>query len=156
VCSSDLYYKEPKEFMKLLDDRNSQSSDILPVTDTSGVVLLIRTDQNPQYYTSFDDQTLIFDSFLQTLDATLQGVKTQFYGYTEPTFSLLDTFTPELPSKVFSYYLAEAKSVCFNSLKQQPNAKEEQKSRRQRYQISREKRVNQGGGISYPNYGRKQ
>lgn len=151
---AEIYWKEPVDFMSLMASRTSSSSDILQVVDDSGVTLLIRTDQHPQYYTSFDDQTLVFDGYLSTLDTTLQGNKSQFYGYEEPTFSRTDTFIPNLPAKLFSYYLAEAKSVCFNNIKQQPNAKEEQKSRRQRYQISREKRVNQGGGIVYPSYGR--
>jgi len=153
---TDIEYKCPKDFMALLASRTSSDSDIKQVVDDSGVILLIRTDQNPQYYTSFDDQVLVFDSYYLALDTTMQGSKTQYYGYTYPVFTISDGFIPNLPAKVFSYYLAEATSVCFNNIKQQANAKEEQKSRRQRYQISREKRVNQGGGIRYPNYGRKQ
>jgi len=149
-------YMSPDDFMALMASRSSTSSDILSVTDDSGVTLLIRNDQNPQYYTTFDDQKLVFDSYLSTVDTTLQGSKTQYYGYTEPTFTRADNAIPNLPAKVFSYYLAEAKSVCFNNIKQAPNAKEEQKSRRQRYQVSREKRINEGGGIARPNYGRKQ
>ena len=152
---AEVYYKEPMSFMQLVNSRSSSSSDILEVTDDSGVKLLIRTDQHPQYYTTFNDDTLVFDGYYSTLDSTLQASKTQYFGYVEPTFSILDGFTPTLPAKVFSHYLAEAKSVCFNTLKQMPNAKEEQKSRRQRYQVSREKRRTPGGGISYVDYGRK-
>lgn len=152
---SKVFYKEPDEFMDILNSRDSTASTVTSVTDSSGVILLIRNDKNPQWYTTFDDNTLVFDSYYSTLDTTLQSSKTQFYGYQEPTFTISNSFTPDLPAKVFSYYLAEAKSVCFNTLKQLPNAKEEQKSRRQRYNISRDKRRAQGGGIKYPDYGRR-
>ena len=66
---------------------------------------------------------------------------------------MTDTFTPDLPSKNFPYLLSEAKSVVFNALRQAPNAKEEQKSRRQRTWSSWAKwRVD--GGVKTPNYGR--
>jgi len=56
--------------------------------------------------------------------------------------------------KVFPYLVSEAKSTAFNSIKQAANNKEEQKSRRQRTHLSREKwRTN--GGMRFPDYGRK-
>jgi hypothetical protein len=152
---TDMVYYEPREFMDKVNSRDSTDSAIKLVTDPdSSVILHIWNDRLPTFYTTFDDKTLIFDAFLLTLDATLTTAKSQWYGYVEPTFSKVDGFVADLPSKLFSYYLSEAKSVCFNALKQSPNAKEEQRSRRQRFQISREKRRNVGGGITYPNFGR--
>lgn len=152
----DMDYYSPREFMDKVNSRDSTDSTIKVVTDPSSSTLLhIRNDKTPTFYTTFDDQTLVFDSWLLALDTTLMQSKTQWYGFVEPTFSKLDDHVADLPSKLFSYYLAEAKSVCFTSLKQSPNAKEEQKSRRQRYQSSREKRRSVEGGIAYPDYGRR-
>jgi len=151
---TEIVYLTPEEFMSLSDSRASTASDITNVTDPSGVTLNIITDTHPTYYTSFDDETLIFDSYYSTLDTTLQTSKTQVYGYTEPTFSLVDTFTPDLPTKAFPYYLAEAKSTAFNALKQAPNAKEEQRVRRQKRKLSRTLNRSGGGGITFPDYGR--
>lgn len=155
----DVTYYSPLEFMEKINARDStDTTTVKLVTDPeSSVVLMIKNDAAPTYYTTFDDNTLIFDSWDLGLDSTLTTAKSQWHGYKEPVFSKVDSYVPDLPSKLFSYYLSEAKSVCFNSIKQAPNAKEEQRSRRQRYQMSREKRRTQvvgAGGIKYPNFGR--
>lgn len=151
----DIPYKSPEDFLKLTNARDSSESTVQTVSTTSGITLLIKNDSHPSYYTSFDDDYVVFDSFDSTLETNLQESMTQCYGAIEPTFTLSDSFIPDFPASVFSGYLAEAKSTCFNALKQVTNSKEEQKSRRQRYKISRDKRRNSGGGINYPNYGRR-
>ncbi len=162
VADKDAYvemdFYSPREFMDKISSRDSTLSTIKIVQDPeSSVYLFIQNDKAPQFYTTFDDKTLIFDSWDLGLDSTMTTSKSQWFGYKEPVFSKVDGYTADLPSKLFSYFLAEAKSVCFNSIKQSPNAKEEQRSRRQRYQMSREKRRTQvegAGGIKYPNFGR--
>jgi hypothetical protein len=79
---------------------------------------------------------------------------TQYFGKRSVTFTLSDSFTPDLPVQMFSYLLNEAKSVCFATLKQVANVKAEQAS------ISQKRRMSQEAwkiksGITYPNYGRK-
>lgn len=152
---SDVTYLDPQEFVDMLNARDSSdTTNISTITDTSSVSLYVIKTQAPTYYTSFDNEWLVFDSYDNTVDSTLQTAKTQCFFYREPTFSQSDTYVPDLPDKAFPYLLAEAKSTCFNSLKQSPNAKEEQKSNRQRHRMAREK-WRQNGGIRYPNYGRK-
>jgi len=151
---SEIDYKEPSEFLDLTNARDSTDSTVQSVTDPTGVTLLIKNDAHPTYYTSFDDSYAVFDSFDSSLETNLQQSMTQIYGTVEPTFSITDGFTPDLPAKLFPGYLAEAKSVCFNALKQVANPKEEQRSRRQRRKMSRDKRINEGAGVVYPDYGR--
>jgi hypothetical protein len=157
--SSDNYkeitYLEPEEFVLKTNTRISTDSTVDTVTDPTGVELLINNDKHPVYYTSFDDEYVVFDAYDSTLESNLQQSMIQCYGSIEPTFSLTDTFVPDFPSKVFPGYLAEAKSTAFNALKQAANQKEEQKSRRQRRKMSRDMRRSEGGGIIYPDYGRK-
>lgn len=147
-------YITPEEFIDYINQRNSDNSNIDEITDYSGVTLLIRNDTAPTYYTSFDEENIVCDSYDSDVDTTLQSSKTQAYVYVEPTFSQTDVYVPDLPDKAFSYYLAEAKSVAFNALRQAPNPKEEQRSRRQRTRLGKEKwRIN--GKIETPDYGRK-
>jgi len=143
----------PKDFLAIVMQRNEDSSNVTEYTDYNGTPVLVITDSAPTYYTSFDDEYIVFDSYDSAVDTTLQQSKTQVEAYKEATWSAVDTFTPDLPAKAFPYLLAEAKSAAFTSLKQAPNPKEEQKARRQRTFLAREK-WRQNGGISFPDYGR--
>lgn len=147
-------YKDPAEFLELTNQRDSTDLTVESISGVTGVTLLIKNDKHPSYYTSFDDEYAVFDSYDSSIESNLQQSMNQCWGEIEPSFSLINTFTPDFPAKMFPGFLSEAKSTCFNTLKQEANPKEEQKSRRQRRKMSRDKRRLQGGGITYPNYGR--
>ena len=149
-----MVYKTPSDFTELLEQRDSSASNVLEVVDASGVSLNIFTDQAPTYFTSFDNDYIIFDSYDIALDDTLQNSKTQCYGKLHPSWSMLDGFIPDLPIQAFSYLLNEAKSTAFLVIKEMPNQKAEQHSISQRRRMSQDAwRI--AGGITYPNYGRK-
>lgn len=149
-----LEYRTPSEFLDLIEDRNSASTIVTVVTDLSGTPLNIINNKAPQWYTSFDDEFLVFDSYNIAIDTTLQTAKTQCYGKRSPVFTISNTFIPDMPVQMFSYLLNESKSTCFLNLKQAPNAKAEQHSVSQRRRMSQEAwRIK--NGITYPHYGRK-
>ena len=151
---SEVQYKAPKDFLRDVSSRNDTNDNIDTITDPSGIELFILNDIAPTFYTSFDDEFIVFDSYDGGVEATVQQSKTQAYAYIEPTWSHTDAHVPDLPAKFVPYLMSEAKSTCFNTIKEAPNAKEEQKSRRQRTFTARESfRI--AGGIVYPNYGRK-
>jgi hypothetical protein len=146
-------YLNPEDFMEVLDTRDSSKSNITVVTDTTGISLNIKNDKAPEYFTSFDDENLVFDSHDSAVDSTLTNSKTQCHGKRSVAFTLSDSFTPDLPVQMFSYLLAEAKSVAFVTLKQVANAKAEQVSTSQKRRMSQDAwRLK--NGIHYPNYGR--
>ena len=157
VAAKDLFqsieYQLPEDFMNIVDARDSTATNIKKVSDTTGITLNILNDKCPQYFTSFDDENIVMDSYLSALDTTLQNSKTQCHGKRSVAFTVEDTFTPDLPVQMFTYLLNEAKSACFLTLKQMANQKAEQIS------ISQRRRMSQDAwkiakGISYPNYGR--
>ena len=148
-----IVYKTPEDFMQIVDKRDSTKSNVTAVSDSTGIKINVYTDKNPEYFTSFDDEYIVFDSYDSTLDSTLQKSKTQCYGKRSVTFTLTNTFIPDLPVQMFTYLLAESKSVAFATLKQMANAKAEQVS------VSQKRRMSQDAwrlknGIHYPNYGR--
>lgn len=126
----DVAYMTPQAFIDILESRDSTATNIQEVMDTTGVPLLIRNDSQPTAWTSFDETTVVFDSFYSDLDSTLQTSKTKLFMFREGEFTRADTHTPDLPSEAFPYFLAEAKSICFYELLQDPNEKEEQRSRK--------------------------
>jgi len=147
-------YKKPEDFLYITDQRDSSSSNVMTVTDSTGIKIYIYNDKEPSYFTSFDDETLVFDAYDSGIDSTLQNSKTQCHGKRSVTFTMSDNFTPDLPVQMFSYLLNEAKSTAFFTLKQMTNAKAEQQAVSQKRRMSQEawKLKN---GITYPNYGRK-
>jgi len=153
----DLYkvveYKNPEAFMSLTDMRDSLATTVKKVVDPTGITINVFNNKQPQYFTSFDDVTMVFDSYLATLDSTLQTSKTQCHGKRSIVFTLADTFTPDLPIQMFTYLLNEAKSAAFLTLKQMTNQKAEQISVSQRRRMSQDAwKIERG--IKYPNYGR--
>lgn len=150
----DIKYKFPKAFLGLLEVRDSSATTVQVVTEVNGTKLNVRNDKAPQYWTSFDDTYIVFDSFDIAVDSVLQTSKTQCSGGRYPTFTLSDNFVADLPVQMFTYLLNEAKSTCFLSLKQMANQKAEQHS------ITQRRRMSQSAwkiakGINYPDFGRK-
>lgn len=151
---TEIRYKTPEDFVNFVNFRDSSSSTITSVTDFSGIPLSIYNERPPVFFTSFDDNYLVFDAYDSGVDTTLQNSKSQAYGRRNITFTIDDDYTPDLPVQMFSYLLNEAKSTCFLILKQMSNQKAEQHSISQRRRMSQQanKLVK---GITYPNYGRK-
>lgn len=146
-------WKNPDEFLHILNGRNNDADNIDVIVDPSGVELLIQTDKHPDYYTSFDDDTIVFDSYDKEVDTTIQNTKMQAHGYVIPSWSMQDSFIPDLPVDAFTALLEEAKSRASLKLRQVSDQKAEQETQRQQRWLSRKDwRVH--GGIQYPNYGR--
>lgn len=150
-----LIYLEPDEFFALSDGRDSLASNILQVDDVQAdSILLIRNDVMPSYYTSFDDENVVLDSYMATVDATLTSAKTRAYGIKYPTFdAFTDSFTPDLDDVMFPYLLAEAKSTAMSLFKTGSDPKIEQTARRQKVYVQNDlHRLNVGRPKN--NYGR--
>ena len=150
----DIIYLTPKEFTDLTNARDSSKTDVDTITHSGTLKLFILNDTAPKYWTTFNDETLVFDAYDSGVETNLQQSKSQCWGNVQGTWVNTDTAIPDLPAKAFAYLLSEAKSTASSSLRQAGNAKEEQKSRRQRVFLARDKwRV--GGGMQFPHYGRK-
>jgi hypothetical protein len=149
-----VHYRTPEEFLDIVNRRVSTDSRVQIVTDPTGIQLNILNDKAPEYFTSFDDETIVFDSFDSAVDTTIQNSKLQCYGKRSVVFLLDDDFIPDLPVQMFTYLQNEAKSTAFAVLKQMPNAKAEQQAMSQKRRMSQEAWKIKNG-ITFPNYGRK-
>lgn len=98
-------------------------------------------NQAPTYFTVIGDETIIFDSYNSNVDTTLQQSKTYCYGLLEPTFTLSDSYTPDIDATEFNWFVNEAKKAAFAKLKQvrDPIADERAKRGWVRSQRNREK-----------------
>jgi hypothetical protein len=127
---ADVKYLTPEAFINLVNGRKSTDSNVVEVPDLGNdVVLLIADDKAPQFYTSFDDKYLCFDSYDADMDSSLQESKSQVYGKYNITWYMEDTFTPPIDDSLFPLLLSEARATCFINQKQIVNHKAEQSAK---------------------------
>lgn len=150
----EITYLSPDAFLRKTSTYDNTTDTVDVVEDFSGIKFHIKNDRHPEYWTSFDDEYIIFNSYHDQLDDTLQETHSRASMFIEPGWTMDDTFIPDLPAEAFPALLAEAKSVAFARLKQSPDAKAEQQSKRQRNWLSR-KAWRASGGIKLPTYARR-
>ena len=153
-----MIYLDPEQFLDRMNQHNPANSNVQTILDNlsgTGVKLFIQNDKDPEFYTSFDDEWLVFDSFDASYDDTLQGQKTVASLQIEPDWTPSDGFIPDLPTKAFPLLLSESKKAAFIKLKQTSDPVEVERSRKQRTWMAGEKHRTRNKGINYPDYGRK-
>lgn len=144
----------PSEWLEYTNTRKTSQTDYVQVTDPTGIPLIIKNDKAPTYFTTFDDEHVVFDSYDSSLETNLQASKTQCRAFIMPAFTLSDGHVPDLPVEMFPAFLAECKSTCFARIKQMVDQKAEQQSKRSMNWLSR-KAFQVHGGIAMPDYGRR-
>lgn len=150
---TEMKWLEPDAFLRKSNSLNTEMDTVEVIKDPTGVEFLIQNNKGPEFFTSFDDKHIVFDSYNSEVDDTLQDRKVQAMAYMMPKWTQADYFIPDLPAEAFISLLEEAKSKAAIKLKQESDSKAEQESVRQRNWLSRKAwKVN--GGIKYPNYGR--
>jgi hypothetical protein len=152
----ELEYRTPYEFVQLLSSRDPSDTNIKTVTGVDNSKLFIRTDKYPDYYTSFDNEYIVFDSYDSAVDSTLQEVKTLAFLSRYETFLLEDSFVPNLADTFFPMLLEEARSTAHVTLKTQLNEKAEQWANRTRNSYDKSKyKIRKANQTTLVNYGRK-
>lgn len=122
----------------------------------NGVTYAYETDRHPMYCTIVDDNYIIFNSFDEEFDTTLQSSNSLAFGLTLPHFELADTFIPDLDEQQFMLLLNEATGSCFVDLKQMPNERVEREARRQWVTLQRTKKLDRPSDFNrLPNFGRR-
>lgn len=150
------------EFFSRMQSLDSAETDVYSYNYLVGAETFdVRGPKNkfPQYFTTVDNRTLIFDSYNSDVDTTLVGNKTFCYGQKIPTFTRADSFVPDLDPQHFSYLFNEAKTQAHAELKQVENAIAMRRARTAKIAIQRNKHNTPQPGYKtrpdLPNYGRK-
>lgn len=150
-----VYYLDPDNFLRRTNARNSDDVNTTIIFDPTGVKFLISTNKAPEFFTSFDDNTVVFDSYDATVDSTIQSSKIQARAYIIPAFEMNDDYIPDLPEEAFSLLIEEAKSKAMMKLKQTQDIKAEQEAGRQNRWLSRKAWRAHAKDIYPYNYGRR-
>lgn len=114
----ELTYKDPQVFINDSYNQTLANDNIVEVIE-DGVSIFIKNDVRPQFWTSFDDEFIVLDSYDNTVESTVQGNKTTVSCRVLPVWVREDTAIPDLPAKMFPLFLAEVKNASHFYLKQQ-------------------------------------
>ncbi len=117
-------------FLDIVQARNTEQENVIIVTDFSGVRYPINDNTKPQFWTSFDDEFVVFDGFVVDVDSTLQGNKSQALCKVIPDFVIADSTVADMPAHIFQIWIAEVKSTAMLYMRQEVSAKDEQRARR--------------------------
>lgn len=123
-------YLSPNDFMYRVLNRNSSESDVTTVTNDDGVPMFILNDERPYYWTTFDDDYIVFDSYDSAVDTTLQASKSIAHVKEIPPWTHSDTFVPDMPDHMFSTFVAEVTAAAFQYWKQGTSVRDEARAAR--------------------------
>jgi hypothetical protein len=121
----EIEWVDPVVFLDRMDETG-----LLVETYDGNLDIFVTTDEPPRYYTSFDDEYIIMNSYDSSVEASLQSSKSRAFGSVYPTFSQTDSFEPDIDNTMLPLLLAEAKSTCFSLFKGGSDPKVEQAARR--------------------------
>ena len=139
----DLQYVEPMEFVDNSLHLDPTADNVKNVSDYSGILFNVYTDKPPRFYTVMTDgsnEYVVFDAYDKSFEDTLQGHHIVAYGHVMPEFRLEDNFVPPLSIQQFPVLISRAKTFAAKELKDQENALEYDKGRKQFIQVSQKAR----------------
>lgn len=116
-----------------------------------------KNDKQPEYCCVIGNQYLLFDSFDNTQDSTLQSSKTMAWGWVYPPLVMLDNAYPPIEDQTFPLFLASAKILAFEELKQMPHKAATEEEGRQVVSLQKFKATANKPGYfqELPNFGRR-
>lgn len=123
--ASTLNYKEieylrPEDFLDLIGKRSTNTTNTQIVTDFSGYQMVIKNKSAPQYYTDFDDEHLVFDSFDSDVDSVLQSSKSGILTSEQRTFTQSDVYVIDFPEWFHPTYLNAVIAEASEVLREEP------------------------------------
>jgi hypothetical protein len=111
-------YLAPDDFMDVSDSLNASDTNVSTFTTASGVVVNIRNDVAPNYWTILEGyDSIVFDSYDSALETNLQQSKNVVYGRSLPTLSLTDAAVPDLPENLARLLVNSSKTYFFDLYK---------------------------------------
>jgi len=150
----DVDYLLPEVFFDMVSGRNSDDSFTQVVEDPTNLKLIIDINHNPRYWTSFDGEHIVFDSFDQGISSTTEVSKVACHGRATKGWTHENTAVPDLPDHMEATFLAIAEERCFAWIKQQENRVSIRNARRYRISGRSDKDRFGVGKAQYPNFGR--
>jgi hypothetical protein len=137
-----------KQFLDRINSYNPQDINVGTYQFTNNIngfpgdyTFYYKNDRQPACCTILSNFNIIFDSYDNTQDSTLQASKTMCWGRVIPAWQMVDTFVPVLDDEQFTLLLNEAKALAYFELKQSVHPKAEQEIKRGWSNVQKNKSV---------------
>lgn len=138
---SEIKYKTPQDFLEFVGGRSTEATNVTTVSDFSGYQMVIQTKKAPDYYTSFDDEYLVFDSYDSDVDSTLQSSKSGVLASLQGTFTKSSTYEIDFPEWFQSGYRAAVIAAASEALREEPIPSMARKARTAIVKARQKKRI---------------
>lgn len=102
---------DTEDFLDRIYNRSDIDDDIVTV-DYKGIPLYIFDIQAPTFFTTFDNEFIIFDSWYASQETTVQGSKTIVQASSIPTFEFDDDYIIPLEATTYPLYLSEVAAAA--------------------------------------------
>lgn len=119
VLMNEMVYITPLEFLEKVGNIKAKTTNVL-ITDASGYKFRIATNKAPEYYTSFDDEFLVFDSYDKIADDTLQASKSGVITQIDRSFTQSDSYIIDFPEWFHPTYLNSVMAEASAALREEP------------------------------------
>lgn len=101
IAYAPIKYQTPDEFMsRVTSGPSTDTTNYKVVFANTGVPMIINKKHGPQFWTSFDDNLIVFDAYNSAVDSTLQSSKSMIYVETRPSLTIADAIVPTLPENL--------------------------------------------------------
>ena len=148
-------FMRPVDFLDYVGQRSTNQTNTQIVTDTSGYKMVIQNKTAPKYYTTFDDEHLIFDSFDSDVDSVLQASKSGILTSQQGSFTQSDTYIIDFPEWFHQTYLNAVIAEASEVLREEPIPSVARKARIGIARARKKERIgSQGIETNKRNYGR--
>ena len=155
VFYREVKYITPLEFNDMTANRDDKADNAQVVDTPNGTKLVIENDKWPEYCTSYDGVTVVFDSFNSEYDTTLQASKSKVVATEEPVFLQEDDFLIPIPDRLSETYLSNVLHEAYSALRQEENPTLAQRARRDRIRLQQDSREMGAAGRPKTRMGRR-
>jgi hypothetical protein len=148
-------YLTPSQFVNIVSNLDTSATNTDAVVIPGGTTVGIRNDRAPKYWTSFDQETLVFDAYNNTVDTTLQASKSWVFGAVGDKLVLADSTVVTVPMELEDFILTQTAELCFGLWKGSTPRIVIDRARKSRVRMKRLKDRQRSQGDTGPDYGRK-
>jgi len=137
-------YLAPSTFLDHYGNGQNRDSD-LEVQVQPGLTVFVGTEKDPDFWTSFDDDIVICNSYNSDRETTLNGSNVSSWGSFIPEFQVSDLFEPTIPRHLEPTLQAHLNEAAHIYYKQQESSPDQQRALRQMSQARRNPASTQPG-----------